>query len=158
MNKYNLKGGVAEEYLTYKQQTTPKYNEQQQLTNPNFINLEQKIEQTNKPLAVTEPKPTDTKSVAVTESKQKLGEEQLSFYLTNYLFIDNHNQLQQILTPQVNLEKMFEDIFEKLKGDDDTVKIQIDDTHDEKRSKRSDSSNSLMDFDVECHNDTKTNK
>jgi hypothetical protein len=46
----------------------------------------------------------------------------------------------------------------KLKGDDDTVKIQIDDTHDEKRSKRSDSSNSLMDFDVECHNDTKTNK
>ena len=41
---------------------------------------------------------------------------------------------------------------------DNTVKIQIDDTHDEKRSKRSDSSNSLMDFDVECHNDTKTNK
>jgi hypothetical protein len=42
----------------------------------------------------------------------------------------------------------------KLKGvndDDNNIKIQIDDTHDEKRSKRSDSSNSLMDFDVECH-------
>ena len=42
----------------------------------------------------------------------------------------------------------------KLKGvndDDNNIKIQIDDTYDEKRSKRSDSSNSLMDFDVEGH-------
>ena len=60
----------------------------------------------------------------------------------------------------MSLKKMNKNIGDviKLKGDDDTVKIQIDDTHDEKRSKRSDSSNSLMDFDVECHNDTKTNK
>ena len=39
-----------------------------------------------------------------------------------------------------------------LKGheyNNDNIKIQIDDTIDEKRSKRSDSSNSLMDFDVE---------
>jgi len=39
----------------------------------------------------------------------------------------------------------------KLKGEDNNIKIQIDDTQDEKRSKRSDSSNSLMDFDVVCH-------
>jgi hypothetical protein len=44
----------------------------------------------------------------------------------------------------------------KLAGDDyndNNIKIRIDDTHDEKRSKRSDSSNSLMDFDVVCHDD-----
>ena len=39
----------------------------------------------------------------------------------------------------------------KLEGADNNIKIQIDDTHDEKRSKRSDSSNSLMDFDVVCN-------
>ena len=37
----------------------------------------------------------------------------------------------------------------KLKGDDDYINIQIEDMHDEKHSKRSDSSNSLMDFDIE---------
>ena len=36
----------------------------------------------------------------------------------------------------------------KLRGDDDNVKLQIDDINEEKRSRRSDSSNSLMDFDV----------
>jgi hypothetical protein len=44
-----------------------------------------------------------------------------------------------------------------LKGVNDNIKIQIEDTYDEKHSKRSDSSNSLMDFDVECHNDTTNN-
>ncbi len=47
----------------------------------------------------------------------------------------------------------------KLKGDDsNNIKFQIDDTHDEKRSKRSDSSNSLMDFDVVCHEPDENNK
>ena len=48
----------------------------------------------------------------------------------------------------------------KLAGEDyndNNVKIQIDDNNDEKRSKRSDSSNSLMDFDVVCHNETTGN-
>ena len=40
----------------------------------------------------------------------------------------------------------------KLKGDDDNVKLQIDDINEEKRSRRSDSSNSLMDFDVVSNN------
>jgi hypothetical protein len=45
----------------------------------------------------------------------------------------------------------------KLRGEDDNVKLQIDDTNEEKRSKRSDSSNSLMDFDVVCNdNEDKT--
>jgi hypothetical protein len=55
----------------------------------------------------------------------------------------------------LSLKKMDKNIGDviKLKGDNDddnNIKIQIDDTYDEKRSKRSDSSNSLMDFDVEC--------
>jgi hypothetical protein len=37
----------------------------------------------------------------------------------------------------------------KLKGSDENINIDIDDVH-EKRSIRSDSSNSLMDFDVVC--------
>ena len=54
----------------------------------------------------------------------------------------------------MSLKKMDNNIGNviKLKGDnvnDDNINIQIEDTHDEKRSKRSDSSNSLMDFDVE---------
>ena len=56
----------------------------------------------------------------------------------------------------MSLKKMDKNIGDviKLKGvndDDNNIKIQIEETHDEKRSKRSDSSNSLMDFDVECH-------
>jgi hypothetical protein len=53
----------------------------------------------------------------------------------------------------MSLKKMDKNIGDviKLKGDNNNIKIQIEDTHDEKRSKRSDSSNSLMDFDVECH-------
>jgi hypothetical protein len=48
----------------------------------------------------------------------------------------------------------------KLKGEDanDNIKIQVDDINDEKRSKRSDSSNSLMDFDVVCHEPDNINK
>ena len=51
------------------------------------------------------------------------------------------------------IDKNIGDVI-KLKGfndDENNIKIQIEDTHDEKRSKRSDSSNSLMDFDVVCH-------
>ena len=60
------------------------------------------------------------------------------------------------------LKKMDNNIGDviKLKGfndDENNIKIQIEDTHDEKRSKQSDSSNSLMDFDVVCHNDTTNN-
>ena len=58
----------------------------------------------------------------------------------------------------LSLKKMDKNIGNviKLKGISDNdninnnIKIQIDDTYDEKRSKRSDSSNSLMDFDVVC--------
>ena len=54
------------------------------------------------------------------------------------------------------MDKNIGDVI-KLKGindnDENNIKIQIEDTQDEKRSKRSDSSNSLMDFDVVCHND-----
>jgi len=39
----------------------------------------------------------------------------------------------------------------KLGGNDDNVKLQFDDINEEKRSRRSDSSNSLMDFDVVCN-------
>ena len=59
----------------------------------------------------------------------------------------------------LSLKKMDKNIGDviKLKGindnDENNIKIQIEDTQDEKRSKRSDSSNSLMDFDVVCHND-----
>ena len=52
----------------------------------------------------------------------------------------------------MSLKKMDNNIGNviKLKGiNDDNINIQIEDMHDEKRSKRSDSSNSLMDFDVE---------
>ena len=47
-----------------------------------------------------------------------------------------------------------------LKGNEynnDNIKIQIDDTIDEKRSKRSDSSNSLMDFDVVANDNNEEN-
>jgi hypothetical protein len=60
----------------------------------------------------------------------------------------------------LSLKKMDNNIGNviKLKGvnvnNNDNIQIQIDDIQDEKRSKRSDSSNSLMDFDVVCHNDT----
>ena len=59
----------------------------------------------------------------------------------------------------MSLKKMDNNIGNviKLKGDEyneNNIKIEIDDSHDEKRSKRSDSSNSLMDFDVVCHNET----
>ena len=60
----------------------------------------------------------------------------------------------------MSLKKMDNNIGNviKLKGindnDENNIKIQIEDTQDEKRSKRSDSSNSLMDFDVVCHNDS----
>ena len=55
----------------------------------------------------------------------------------------------------MSLKKMDNNIGNviKLKGDEyneNNIKIEIDDSHDEKRSKRSDSSNSLMDFDVVC--------
>jgi hypothetical protein len=54
----------------------------------------------------------------------------------------------------MSLKKMDNNIGNviKLKGDDvndDNINIQIEDMHDEKHSKRSDSSNSLMDFDIE---------
>jgi hypothetical protein len=53
----------------------------------------------------------------------------------------------------MSLKKMDNNIGSviKLKGEDydNNIQIQIEDRHDEKRSKRSDSSNSLMDFDVE---------
>jgi hypothetical protein len=43
----------------------------------------------------------------------------------------------------------------KLVGEDDNVKLQFDDINEEKRSRRSDSSNSLMDFDVVCNDNIK---
>jgi len=46
-----------------------------------------------------------------------------------------------------NIKNKIGDVI-KLRGEDDNVKLQIDDINEEKRSKRSDSSNSLMDFDV----------
>jgi hypothetical protein len=46
----------------------------------------------------------------------------------------------------------------KLRGDDDNVKLQIDDINEEKRSRRSDSSNSLMDFDVVSNNNDEEEK
>ena len=45
----------------------------------------------------------------------------------------------------------------KLRGEDNNVKLQIDDINEEKRSRRSDSSNSLMDFDVVCNDNTEDN-
>jgi hypothetical protein len=55
-----------------------------------------------------------------------------------------------------SIKNKFGDVI-KLRGEDDNVKLQIDDTNEEKRSKRSDSSNSLMDFDVVCNdNEDKT--
>jgi hypothetical protein len=47
-----------------------------------------------------------------TETKKKESVE-LSFFLTNYLYIKDENQLRPILTPKINLEKMTNDIFEK---------------------------------------------
>ena len=46
-----------------------------------------------------------------------------------------------------NIKNKIGDVI-KLRGEDDNVKLQIDDINEEKRSRRSDSSNSLMDFDV----------
>ena len=48
-----------------------------------------------------------------------------------------------------NIKNKIGDVI-KLRGEDDNVQLQIDDIHEEKRSRRSDSSNSLMDFDVVC--------
>jgi hypothetical protein len=57
----------------------------------------------------------------------------------------------------MSLKKMNNNIGDviKLAGEDNNIKIQIEDVPDEKRSKRSDSSNSLMDFDVVCDDNTK---
>jgi hypothetical protein len=55
-----------------------------------------------------------------------------------------------------NIKNKIGDVI-KLRGDDDNVKLQIDDTNEEKRSKRSDSSNSLMDFDVVSNNNDDEN-
>ena len=49
-----------------------------------------------------------------------------------------------------NVKNKIGDVI-KLGGEDDNVKLQIDDINEEKRSRRSDSSNSLMDFDVVCN-------
>jgi hypothetical protein len=46
-----------------------------------------------------------------------------------------------------NIKNKIGDVI-KLGGEDDNVKLQIDDINEERRSRRSDSSNSLMDFDV----------
>lgn len=45
----------------------------------------------------------------------------------------------------------------KLAGEGDNVKLHFDDTNEEKRSRRSDSSNSLMDFDVVCNDNIEDN-
>jgi hypothetical protein len=50
-----------------------------------------------------------------------------------------------------NIKNKIGDVI-KLGGEDDNVKLQIDDINEEKRSRRSDSSNSLMDFDVVSDN------
>ena len=52
-----------------------------------------------------------------------------------------------------NIKNKIGDVV-KLRGEDNHVKLQIDDINEEKRSRRSDSSNSLMDFDVVCNDNT----
>jgi hypothetical protein len=49
-----------------------------------------------------------------------------------------------------NVKNKIGDVI-KLAGDGDNIKLQVDDINEEKRSRRSDSSNSLMDFDVVCN-------
>ena len=49
-----------------------------------------------------------------------------------------------------NIKNKIGDVV-KLGGENDNVKLQFDDINEEKRSRRSDSSNSLMDFDVVCN-------
>ena len=50
-----------------------------------------------------------------------------------------------------NIKNKIGDVI-KLRGEEDNnIKLQINDIHEEKRSRRSDSSNSLMDFDVVCN-------
>ena len=49
-----------------------------------------------------------------------------------------------------NIKNKIGDVV-KLGGNEDNVKLQFDDINEEKRSRRSDSSNSLMDFDVVCN-------
>ena len=49
-----------------------------------------------------------------------------------------------------NIKNKIGDVV-KLRGEDENVKLQFDDINEEKRSRRSDSSNSLMDFDVVCN-------
>ena len=56
-----------------------------------------------------------------------------------------------------NIKNKIGDVI-KLGGGDDNVKLQIDDINEEKRSKRSDSSNSLMDFDVVCNDNNEEKK
>ena len=51
-----------------------------------------------------------------------------------------------------NIKKKIGDVVKLIGQEDDNIKLQVDDIHEEKRSKRSDSSNSLMDFDVVCNN------
>jgi hypothetical protein len=55
-----------------------------------------------------------------------------------------------------NIKNKIGDVI-KLRGEDDNVKLQIDDINEEKRSKRSDSSNSLMDFDVVANDNNEEN-
>ena len=69
-----------------------------------------------------------------------------------YKEIKNCNECHEdsnILTLH-NIKNKIGDVI-KLRGEDDNVKLQIDDINEEKRSRRSDSSNSLMDFDVVCN-------
>ena len=58
-----------------------------------------------------------------------------------------------------NIKNKIGDVI-KLRGldDNDNVKLQIDDINEEKRSRRSDSSNSLMDFDVVCNDNNEEKK
>jgi hypothetical protein len=55
-----------------------------------------------------------------------------------------------------NVKKKIGDVI-KLAGDGDNIKLQVDDINEEKRSRRSDSSNSLMDFDVVCNGNIEDN-
>ena len=75
-----------------------------------------------------------------------------------YKEIKNCNECHEdsnILTLH-NIKNKIGDVI-KLRGEDDNVKLQIDDINEEKRSKRSDSSNSLMDFDVVANDNNEEN-
>ena len=50
-----------------------------------------------------------------------------------------------------NIKNKIGDVIKLIGEEDNNIKLQINDIHEEKRSRRSDSSNSLMDFDVVCN-------